>query len=45
MFCPGVFEWVIICFIALLLFGKRLPEVAKNISETIATFKRGLDED
>jgi len=45
MFCPGIFEWVIICAIALLLFGKKLPEVAQNIGKTIKDFRKSINED
>lgn len=45
---PGPMELVIIGIIALLLFGKRLPEVARNLGKGITEFKkgvRGIDED
>lgn len=38
----GTFEWIIIFIFALLLFGKRLPDVAKNLGKSFVEFKRGL---
>jgi len=38
---PG--DLLIIGFIALLLFGRRLPEVGKNLGKTIVEFKKGLN--
>ena len=39
---PGPVEWIIIAAIALLLFGKRLPEVGKSLGQGIVEFKKGL---
>lgn len=39
---PGGVEWVVIGLVALLLFGKRLPSVARSLGETFTEFKRGL---
>jgi sec-independent protein translocase protein TatA len=39
---PGWGEMVIIAFIGLLLFGKRLPEVGKSLGKGIVEFKKGL---
>jgi sec-independent protein translocase protein TatA len=41
---PGLGEWIVIAAIGLLLFGKRLPEVGKNVGKTIVEFKKGLKE-
>jgi sec-independent protein translocase protein TatA len=39
---PGGMEWFVILVVALLLFGKRLPEVARSMGRSITEFKRGL---
>lgn len=39
---PGGMEWIIILVVALLIFGKRLPEVGKSLGKGIVEFKRGL---
>ena len=39
---PGGIEWVIIGLVALLLFGKRLPGVAKSLGQAMHEFKSGL---
>jgi sec-independent protein translocase protein TatA len=48
MFGLGTSEMVIFGVIALLLYGKRLPEVAKGLGQSFRQFKDGLsgiDED
>lgn len=45
---PGLPEMIVFGIIALLLFGKRLPEVARSLGKGIVEFKkglRGIDED
>jgi sec-independent protein translocase protein TatA len=41
---PGPWEMAILAVIALLLFGKRLPEVGKSLGRGITEFKKGLNE-
>jgi len=38
----GMMEWVVILVIALLLFGRRLPEVGRSLGKGIVEFKKGL---
>ena len=37
-------HWVVIGVVALLLFGNRLPEVARSLGKAWNEFKRGLNE-
>ena len=39
---PGYGEVLIILFIALLLFGNRLPNVARSLAQGIVEFRKGL---
>jgi sec-independent protein translocase protein TatA len=41
---PGPFEMMLLAGLGLLIFGKRLPEVGRNIGKGIVEFKRGLKE-
>ena len=42
MWMPGPFEWAVIGGLALLIFGRRLPDVARSVGKSIVEFKRGL---
>ena len=39
---PGGWEWLIILIVALLIFGRRLPEVMKSLGKGIVEFKKGI---
>ena len=39
---PSGFELVVILVVALLLFGKRLPDVARSLGKGIVEFKKGV---
>ena len=43
---PGGFEWLIILFIVLIIFGgKKLPELMGGLGKGIKSFKKGLKSD
>ena len=41
---PGGYEVWIILVIILLLFGRRIPQVARSLGQGISQFKKGLTE-
>lgn len=41
---PGPFEMLIIAGLGLLMFGRRLPDVAKGLGRSVVEFKKGLKE-
>jgi sec-independent protein translocase protein TatA len=41
---PGGWEWIVILVIALLIFGSRLPSIARGLGKSLNAFKKGLHE-
>lgn len=39
---PGWLEIIVIALLALLIFGKRIPGVARSVGASLIEFKRGL---
>jgi sec-independent protein translocase protein TatA len=44
MFGLGPMEFVIVGIVAMLMFGNRLPEVARSMGRSIKEFKGGMKE-
>ena len=45
MFGIGIWELLIVLGILLLLFGTRLPSLARSMGKSITEFKRGMHDD
>ena len=41
---PGGTEWIVILIVGLLLFGRRLPDIARSMGKSIVEFKRGIKD-
>lgn len=43
-FAPGHWELIIVIVVALLIFGTRLPAIARSAGRSIQGFRKGLKE-
>ena len=41
---PGPIEVIVILVVALLIFGRRLPEVMRSVGRSVHQFRKGLRE-
>ncbi len=39
---PGGYEFLVVAFVALLIFGNRLPGVMRSLGQGITEFKKGV---
>ena len=41
---PGPIETIVILAVLVLLFGRRLPEIARNMGKSLTEFKKGIKD-
>ncbi len=42
LFSIGTTEWVAIAVVALIIFGRNLPSVARSLGKSVVEFKKGI---
>lgn len=40
----GGWEWIVILVVAVLIFGRRLPDIARGVGKSLTEFKKGVNE-
>ena len=40
---PGGYEFLVVAFVALLIFGNRLPSVMRSLGQGVTEFKKGIN--
>ena len=43
-FMMGPLEWTVVLVVAVLIFGRRLPEIARKAGKSLSEFKKGVRE-
>jgi Sec-independent protein translocase protein TatA len=41
---PSTGEWVMILFVGIMIYGRRLPEVGRQVGRTVANLRRGFED-
>lgn len=44
MFSPGIWELLVLLLVVLLIFGNRLPAIARSLGRSLVEFKKGTRE-